>query len=256
MSVLKTKVLAGVLTLFTALSMTAAQAGGAPKSGKFAMSGNIGLSSQYIFRGLTNAPEDNNVAIQGGFDWTQGDKGFYFGYWGSSLGYSESSAGTGTKTSDAFENDLYIGYKGKVGSVGYDVSLLTYVYANFDDANTTEFNASVGLGPVTVGLSLNIGDDVRWSNKGDLYYYISAEKDLPRGFKIAAKAGFYEYESTGQYLSGSNDGFRHFDLTLSRAIGKTGAEMSVTAVFGGHDRGANSDQDDAIVFGISYNFDI
>ncbi len=252
MNVLKTKyikVLAGACTLLAALGMSAAQAGGAPKSGGFAMSGNVALNSQYIFRGLTLAPEDNSVAIQGGFDWTQGDSGIYFGYWGSSLGYSNPST-----NADGFENDLYAGYKGKFGGISYDVGLLTYVYANVDNADTTEFNLSLSTGVFTAGIKLNIGNDVSWSNEGDLYYFVSAATKLPKGFKISATAGFYDYD-TGPLATSNSGGFRHLDVTLSHAIGKTGADFNVTAILGGEDRDG-VDQDDAIVFGISYGFDI
>ncbi len=253
MNVLTTKyfkLLTGALSLFAVLGMSAAQAGGSPKSGGFAMSANIAVNSQYIFRGITNSPEDGNAALQGGFDWSKGDTGLYFGYWGSSLGYSKPTTNTG----DGFENDLYAGYKGKIGGIGYDVGFLTYVYANVDDADTTEFNLSFSTGAFTAGIKLNIGNDVDWSNEGDLYYFVSAETKLPKGFTVSAIAGFYDYD-TGPLTTTNSGGFRHLDITLSHAIGKTGADMNVTAIFGGDDRNG-VDQDDAIVFGISYNFDI
>ena len=66
------------------------------------MSGNIGVYSKYILRGITNAPEQDSPAVQGGFDWS-GESGLYAGYWGSTLGYADAGKSNG------FENDLYGG---------------------------------------------------------------------------------------------------------------------------------------------------
>ena len=220
-----------------------------PMAAQAELSGNIGIFSQYVLRGITNAAEDDSVALQGGFDWAN-DTGFYAGYWGSSLGYSDPGK------ADGFENDLYGGFAGQAGPVSYDIGAIYYYYINIDDADTFEIIGRLGVGPVTFGFNY-LTDDVLWGNQGDIYWTAAFETDLPKGFSFGATLGYYTYEDSGKYIASSeNDSaFRHLDLTLSHPIGNTGADMSVSYIIGGEDRDGN-DQDNAVVFGVSYGFDI
>ena len=52
------------------------------------ISGNVGLSSDYIWRGMTQTNGD--AAINGGFDLAT-DNGFYFGTWSSNAGGAGSN---------------------------------------------------------------------------------------------------------------------------------------------------------------------
>lgn len=91
----------------------------------YTLTGNVGIYSQYIFRGLTQT--DRQPALQGGFDYAH-KSGFYVGTWGSNISWLRDfgaySAG------GSLELDIYGGYKGTIGSsdFGYDVGLLYYWY--------------------------------------------------------------------------------------------------------------------------------
>ncbi|HWD36284.1 MAG TPA: TorF family putative porin, partial [Casimicrobiaceae bacterium] len=65
-----------------------AQAGAAPGDTKpqspFSVAGNLGIFSQYVFRGLTQT--DRKPAFQGGFDVTHSN-GLYAGTWGSNISW-------------------------------------------------------------------------------------------------------------------------------------------------------------------------
>ncbi|KAB7623946.1 TorF family putative porin [Alkalilimnicola sp. S0819] len=232
----------------TTASVCALLAGTVALPAQAELSGNIGVVSEYVFRGITNAPENDDAAVQGGLDWAH-DSGFYLGYWGSSLGYSDESGG-------GFESDFYGGHAGSLGMFSYDVGLIYYHYTNIDDADVPEFAASLGLGPVSLGVNVLL-DDVVWGNEGDAYWTLGFAYDLPKDFSFAATAGFYTYEDSGEFIASSaeSSGFRHLDLSLSRPIGDTGAEMRLTYIVGGEDRDG-VEQDDAVVLGLSYNFDI
>src|SRR5512139_2147979 len=89
------------------------------------LTGNVGLYSQYIFRGLTQT--DRDPALQGGFDYSH-SSGLYAGTWASNISWlrdfpSYSSGGS-------LEWDFYGGFKGTFGKsdFGYDVGLLYYYY--------------------------------------------------------------------------------------------------------------------------------
>lgn len=215
------------------------------------LTGNVGVVSQYILRGITNSPEDDKAAIQGGFDWND-PSGFYLGYWGSNLGYNSSP----TYTAQGFENDFYGGYNGSLGKVSYSVGAVQYYYVNVSHANGTEFTGSLGMGPLSLGVH-SLLEDVAWGNKGDTYTTLSFSQDLPKGFSFSALAGYYFYKDSGTYIRSTRTGggFRDLDLTLSHPIANTGATMSLTYIIGGKDRDGVA-QDNAMVLGFNYGFDI
>src|SRR6266498_1225542 len=83
--------------------------------------GNVGLFSQYVFRGITQTNE--KPAVQGGFD--LGHKsGFYVGTWASNISWiSDYTPGV----SASLEWDFYGGYKGSLpADFGYDLGVLYY----------------------------------------------------------------------------------------------------------------------------------
>lgn len=84
-------------------------------------SGNVTLASEYIYRGIGQT--NRKPALQGGFDYSH-SSGVYLGTWGSNISWL-SDAGLG---SSSLEVDVYGGYKGAAGPVGYDVGVLTYNY--------------------------------------------------------------------------------------------------------------------------------
>lgn len=218
-------------------------------AGAAELSGNMGVYSKYVLRGMTNDAESDSPAVQGGLDYSA-DNGLYAGYWASSLDYGDGEAKTG------FENDFYVGFAGEAGGMSYDIGLIQYSYVSINDADGLEVSASVGFGPVSLGMKY-LTNDVVWGNAGDTYWTLSYETELPKGFNLSAVYGYYTYEATGEFDSttGDKNGFRHLDLTLSHPIGKTGADMTITYIVGGKDRNEVK-QDNTMVLGMSYGFDI
>lgn len=235
--------LAGALVAPTMVLPTVAQAG---------FSGNVGVTSKYIFRG---AEENENAAVQGGFDW-ESDMGLYAGYWGSSLSYGNADSDTGV------ENDVYFGYGGEVGKFGWDAGLLYYAYLNVDDADAPEIYGSFSFMDFSFGAAYML-DDVVWSNAGDIYLTASYETELPANLSFSAVLGYYLYDDSDPGEAGTiaantttNDStFNTLTLSLSHPIGETGADASVGVVIGGKDR-TDADIADQIILGVSYGFDI
>lgn len=218
----------------------------APVTAQAEISGNIGVVSEYLLRG---AYENNGTAVQGGIDYSH-DSGVYVGYWGSSLDYGNATSSTG------FENDVYVGYSAMAGDFSYDVALLYFFYTGVDDADTPEFGASIGYGPVSLGMAYLI-DDVTWGNEGDIYWSLAYETALPSDFGFSATLGYYTYEDQGEFESGlgttESSGLKHVDLSLSHPLGATGADMSITYMIGGTDR-TDTDVEDTVILGVSFGF--
>ena len=90
----------------------------------YTITGNFGIYSQYIFRGLTQT--DRKPAFQGGFDLaTPG--GFYAGTWGSNISWLHDAGVVDHGAS--LEWDFYGGYKYAFNDDwGMDVGVLQYWY--------------------------------------------------------------------------------------------------------------------------------
>ncbi len=236
------------LAIATAVSMASMAAMITPAQAE--LSGNIGIFSQYVLRGITNAPENDNAAVQGGLDWGH-ESGFYVGYWGSSLGYGKA----GTK---GFENDFYAGWGGEAGSLSWDLGATQYYYLNVNDSNAFEPYAYIGFGPATFGFKY-LAQDVAWGNKGDTYWTLDASQEIGAGFTLGGSLGYYSYKTDGEFIPDSPDAisssFRHLNIDLSHPIGNTGADANFTYIIGGEDR-FGVDQDNQMVFSVTYGFDI
>jgi len=76
------------------------------------LSANIGITSDYIWRGATQT--NHASAVSGGIDYGH-SSGTYIGTWASNV-----DKGT--------EIDVYGGYAGNMGSLGYDVGFIYYGY--------------------------------------------------------------------------------------------------------------------------------
>ncbi len=74
------------------------------------ISGNVALATDYAFRGVSQT--DESPALQGGFDATFGDSGFYAGTWASNINFGTGGAN--------LELDVYGGYKTTLGGVALD----------------------------------------------------------------------------------------------------------------------------------------
>ena len=206
------------------------------------LSGNIGVVSQYIFRG---GVENENPSVQGGLDWAA-DNGFYVGYWGSNIGYSDEDS------NNAVENDFYLGWGGG-DQFNWDIGFLYYAYLNLSDANTPELYGSIGWGPLSLGTTYTLDDSV-WTNKGDMYWTLAAEGEVGSGFTLGAKGGWYSYEKNGEYINSTeSSNFRDLDLYVSHGLGATGADMGLHYIVGGKDRDGN-DLDDNMVLRLSFGF--
>jgi uncharacterized protein (TIGR02001 family) len=89
-------------------------------------SANVGLASEYVFRGLSQTSE--GAAIQGGFDLTCGV--FYVGVWGSNLDWGPVERAGPDDTWASLELDVYAGFKGKAGRFSWDLGVIYYTYPN------------------------------------------------------------------------------------------------------------------------------
>lgn len=196
----------------------AAQAADA-KAPPYTIAYNVGLFSQYIFRGLTQT--QNKLAVQGGVDFTHSN-GFYAGAWGSNVSWLEDARSADVSSSSpvgglgydnsSLELDLYGGYRGTVKEVGYDIGLLQYVYPGTPvtgaaRAETTEVYGSLSYKWVTAKLSVAVSDKVFANRDASGTYYADLTANYPLTDTITVTAHVGRQEYSGSPSGVSNDAY-------------------------------------------------
>ena len=143
---------------------------------------NVALSSDYIWRGMTQTAEE--PAISGGFD-IAGESGLYFGTWASNVEFGDGAA---------LELDWYAGYANELeNGVSYDFGYLAYTYPGEDSLDFEEIY--LGLGYSYFGYTFSSGQD-----------------DAPDNSEISVAIGetglgvaYGDYEDIGEYTIISYD---------------------------------------------------
>lgn len=205
------------------LGMTPAMAADSPHT----LSANVGLFSQYIFRGLTQTNEE--PAIQGGFDYSH-SSGAYLGVWGSNISWLKENATTaagtvaGTyKSGGSLELDLYGGYRGTVGDFGYDVGLLQYYYPGDTNlstdikANTLEAYIAGSWKWFTVKYSHALSNHVFGVKDARGTYYLDVSASFPvgdTGLTLGAHWGTQQYQGRDDRITvagHNNDNLYSYD---------------------------------------------
>lgn len=165
---------------------------------------NVGLFSQYIFRGLTQTGEE--LALQGGVDYSH-SSGFYAGAWASNISWLEDSGPAGASAYDnsSLELDIYGGYRNTIGEtgIGYDVGLLQYIYPGhnndnwIEDAETTEIYGALSYKWLQGKFSYIVSDDAWGTPDGQGTWYAEANANIPigeSGFTANLHAGRQEFD--------------------------------------------------------------
>ncbi|MEN8166619.1 MAG: TorF family putative porin [Pseudomonadota bacterium] len=176
---------------------------------------NIGATSNYIWRGVTQTGDD--AAISGGLDW-ESAMGLYAGTWVSNV-------------SGGYELDLYGGYAGEVGEFGYNAGLIYYAYDEDADADFAELLFDASWNVLSGGIYYTVSADNN-DAEGDLYYYFGLDFDLPQDFAIGGVIGRYDFDAGGDYT--------HYQVDLSKSAGDFG---DVTLSLSDTDMDAGLDED-------------
>ena len=156
-------------------------------------SANIGVTSNYMWRGMTQTQDD--PAIQGGLDYSH-DSGVYVGTWASNSKFANDS---GT------ELDLYAGYKKELkGGMSYDVGVIKYAYPDDNSLDFTELYAKAGYKGVGAEVDYTLGKEGNQGKEHDLYYALGYTGELKNDWSYGAKVGRYDFKEAaiGDYTHG------------------------------------------------------
>lgn len=183
-------ILAGLATV--ASSVMAADAPASPHT----FTGNFGITTDYVFRGISQT--QHKPAVSGGFDYSHAS-GIYLGTWLSNQSWVVAAGPY--KTSSSLEADLYGGYKGTAGDIGYDLGAITYYYPGDDVAgavspDTTEVYMGLSWKMLTLKYSYAVSDYfISWGTlnttktKGSNYLELNGSYDLGNGWGLLGHIG-------------------------------------------------------------------
>lgn len=162
------------------------------------LSGNVGFTSNYIWRGVTQGADDS--AISGGVDYAH-EAGLYVGTWVSSLGGGSQ-----------YEQDLYAGYGFDAGPVGLDLGYIRYMYpvdsAVEDDFDELYLNASYEMFSAGVAMTMDTEADSQYED--DLYMYVGADFEVKEGLTLGLLYGDYDFDDP------SSTDYSHYQASLSK----------------------------------------
>jgi uncharacterized protein (TIGR02001 family) len=224
---LKSKILMSMLAISSA---TFAQTAPAPAAPETSIAYNVGLVSQYRYRGL--AQTKGSPALQGGIDYTNAN-GFYLGTWASTIGWIQDSgkgsyASTTTYTGNT-ELDLYGGYKFEKAGIGFDLGYLRYQYtgndldkapAAFANANTDEVYAAATAGVYTLKYSYATSTLFGYLNSsGSGYTDISANYDLGNGVTFTPHVGHQMVKGTSSSYYPGGLSYTDYYVTFAKDLG-------------------------------------
>jgi uncharacterized protein (TIGR02001 family) len=189
----------------TALAQTAA-APATPATPEHTLTANVGLYSEYIFRGI--AQTGGKPAVQGGFDYAH-SSGFYAGTWASNISWLEDF---GAYNRSSLEWDLYGGFKNTFPGQddwNYDVGLYYYYYPghkneNVSSANTLELYGAVGWRWASLKASYTLSDNYFGTrptgekSQGTWYWDLSATYPLPdTAWALVGHVGHLDLRNNG-----------------------------------------------------------
>ena len=252
----KSKLVLALLATSSAAFAQTAPAAAAPE-----VTYNVGVVSQYRYRGL--AQTKGEPALQGGVDYANAN-GFYAGAWASTIKWiKEAGAGSNpsVETKSPVEVDMYAGYKFEAAGLTYDVGYLRYEYLNNTyskipgavNANTDEVYGAVTYGVFTAKYSHAFSNLFGTANtRGSTYLDLSATFDLGNGYTLVPHVG-------RQTIRNQVTSYNDVALTVNKDLGN-GLSASVAAI-------ATSVKDeafytvngyntakDAVIVGVKYSF--
>ena len=157
---------------------------GAAMAEELKLSYNVGVFSDYVFRGVSQTQED--PAVQGGVDATYGIG--YAGVWASNVdfGANEPSA----------EIDFYAGLRPTVGDTSLDFGVLYYSYTKDKDLTPGAYSyfefkaaASRTFGPATLGAAVYYSPEYPGKGGGATYFEANAAVPVAEKLTLSGAVG-------------------------------------------------------------------
>jgi uncharacterized protein (TIGR02001 family) len=185
----------------TTLAVGACLASALPLSAaRAATSGTLALTSDYLFRGLSQTNQE--PALQGGIEYAH-DGGFYAGAWGSNISWLSDLSSAAAPISSSVELDVYAGWRWPAGeSLKLDAGVYSYYYPGdyphgFVRPYTTEIYFGLVLGPAALKYYHAVSNLFGFAESdGSGYLDLSLNHEFSPGWVFNAHAGRQRVKGT------------------------------------------------------------
>jgi len=195
---------------FTTVALAGALWLALPADAIAGVSGSVALTSDYIFRGISQ--NNQEPALQAGVEYAA-DSGFYVGSWGSNVSWLSDTPVPDNDISNSVELDFYGGYRGKFNdTVGFDVGALYYWYpgdypSGFNSPDTAELYFGISAGVFAAKYSYALTDLFGYADSdGSGYLDAAVNWEFTPSWTLNAHAGKQWIES--------NEDFEYVDWKL------------------------------------------
>jgi len=217
----------------------------------FEFSANVALTSDYVWRGMSQ--NDEGWAIQGGFDITH-ETGFTLGTWASNVKFLEDDTVKPEDRAD-IEVDFYLGYEGEADngySYGIKAGRYTYPGAASDlNYDFNEYNIHVGYS-MPQGTAFSLAYDYAPETFGDVgeehHYVLAMSHSLPTGLGFS---GYVAQRSFGDNDKAGDD-YIYYGASLSFPIADFEGSISYSDT--DLDKAAALKADERVFFTLSKSF--
>lgn len=176
------------------------------------LSYNVGVASDYIFRGVSNT--NNKGQVFGGVDATYGIG--YAGVWASNVDF-------GTPNPDV-EIDVYAGVRPTVGDVSLDLGVIYYGYSKDKGVTPGQYGyievkaaASKAFGPATLGVAAYYSPEFPADGGEALYFELNGAVPVADKLTLSGAIGHQEVDAD-KYYAGFGNSYDTWNVGLSAAI--------------------------------------
>lgn len=198
-------------------------------------SANVGFTTDYIFRGISQT--SHNPAIQGGIDYAH-SSGLYAGIWASNVSWI-SDSGAVAAGSASMELDTYFGFRNSLANdITYDIGFIRYNYpggytpaAGFAKADTDEIYGAIGYKWITLKYSHGLGRFLTIPGaSGTNYIELNASVPVAdTGITAAAHVGKQTYKGTAADTNAAGSlTYTDYKLAVSKDFNGYVATLSYT----------------------------
>ncbi len=185
-----------------------------PAGAQAQFSANVGLTTDYVWRGVSQTLGD--PALQGGVDFEH-DVGLYAGAWASNVDFFDAGAPDADPADDDgadIEIDYYAGFAGETDSgLGWDLGLISYTFPDSQLDSSEEIYAGVSFKFFSAQVSQDVDND-------STYAEAAASFELTDEFVVTIHAGYFDFDDDVDYGD--------FKLAVGRTFGGFDFELAYT----------------------------
>ncbi len=209
------------------LSVMAQDEEGEESSGPLTFSASATLTSDYVWRGVSQSQED--FALQGELAFEH-ESGLYGGVWGSSVDFTPDDTGWMDEDDAKIELDTYIGYAWDFNdSLAGDIQLIRYIYPGTAEGVDYDYNELVGSLTFNEMITATVGytNDVFNLDDDGVYFGLSGSYGLPwwdltldgEVGHFSVGSGWPEFNDEGEWTGAHDIDYMHYGVSLSKEFG-------------------------------------